>query len=294
MTPLKFMTARVLVRRMVTPGMVRVTLGGEGMADMRTTGIGDEYIRLFFPDLETGELNLPMIDERGHWRYEEGKVPAHSECYTIRKVRDGEIDVDFVVHAHGRASEWAQQASPGDVITIREPHAIYKGPADLQWLLLVADATGLPALGRLLEGLPASVEVCAIIEVADTSHEQQFETVAKLKTIWLHSGNGLSASQLEHAVRAVSVPVNRKTYVWVAGETKASRGIRKYLRHELKWPGDRYSVTAYWSETQAEWTTNWESLDPAIKAKVEALWDSGRDQEEVADEVEAVLEPFGL
>lgn len=30
------------------PGMVRVTLGGEDMRDYPTTGVGDEYVRLFF------------------------------------------------------------------------------------------------------------------------------------------------------------------------------------------------------------------------------------------------------
>ena len=49
MKPLKLLTGTVLGRRMVSPGMVRVTLGGEGLAGLKTTGVGDEYVRLFLP-----------------------------------------------------------------------------------------------------------------------------------------------------------------------------------------------------------------------------------------------------
>src|SRR5690606_36927869 len=119
MAQIRLMTGTVLARRNVTPGMVRVTLGGPGLADLRTTGVGDEYVRFFFPH-ETGELVLPDVDEKGFWKWPEGRKPAHCECYTIRAFRPGdpspEIDVDFVIHQHGRASEWAQAATPGDTI----------------------------------------------------------------------------------------------------------------------------------------------------------------------------------
>lgn len=40
-----------LRREQVTAGMLRVTFGGPGMSDFPTTGVGDEYVRLFLPDL---------------------------------------------------------------------------------------------------------------------------------------------------------------------------------------------------------------------------------------------------
>ena len=299
MAQIKLMTGTVLARRNVTPGMVRVTLGGEGLAGFRTTGVGDEYIRFFFPNPETGELVLPDIDEKGFWKWPEGQKPAHCECYTIRAVRPGagapEIDVDFVVHEHGHASEWAQAATPGQTVALREPYGIYEAPTNADWQLFLCDATGLPALGRLLENLPAGTEARAIVEIPDASHEQTFETRADLKLVYLHgSGNGIAPSRLEAAVRGVAVPEGRTPYVWVAAETKAVRPIRKYLRHELGWHASAYSVTGYWTDKLAEWEHRWDTLDPAIKQQIDALWRSGRDGEEVADEVEATMEKFGL
>lgn len=299
MAQIKLMTGTVLGRRNVTPGMVRVTLGGEGLRAFRSTGVGDEYVRFFFPDLETGELVLPDVDGQGFWKWPEGRKPAHCECYTIRAVRpanDGvEIDVDFVVHEHGRASEWAQRASPGDTIALREPFGLYEAPANADWQLFVCDATGLPALGRLLETLPQGTEARAIVEIPDASHEQSFDTRADLRLVYLHgSGNGLAPSRLESAVRGVAVPEGRVPYVWVAAESKTVRPIRKYLRHELGWPATRYSVTGYWTDRLAEWERRWEALDPAVKKQIDDLWRSGRDGQEVADEVEATMEQFGL
>lgn len=299
MAQIKLMAGTVLGRRHVTPGMVRVTLGGEGLREFRSTGVGDEYVRFFFPDLETGELVLPDVDAQGFWKWPEGRKPAHCECYTIRQVRNPadmvEIDVDFVVHEHGRASEWARQATAGDSIVLREPYGIYEAPADADWQLFVADATGLPALGRLLENLPAGVEARAIVEIPDASHEQRFETKADLKLVYLHgSGNGIAPSRIEAAVRGVSVPEGRVPYVWVAAESKTVRPIRKYLRHELGWPATRYSITGYWTDRLSEWEQRWAALDATVKKQIDDLWRSGRDGEEVADEVEATMEKFGL
>lgn len=299
MAQIKLMTGTVLGRRLVTPGMVRVTLGGDGLREFVSTGVGDEYIRFFFPDPETGELVLPDVDDKGFWKWPEGKKPAHCECYTIRDVRPGdsgvEIDVDFVIHEGGRASEWAQRAGPGQTIALREPYGIYEAPADADWQLFVCDATGLPALGRLLEALPAGTEARAIVELPDASHEQRFETKAALRLVYLHgSGNGVAPSRLEAAVRGVAVPEGRTPYVWVAAETKAVRPIRKYLRHELGWPAARYSVTGYWTDKLSEWEQRWAALDPVIKQQIDDLWRSDRDGEEIADEVEATMEKFGL
>lgn len=295
MTPLKFLTGTVLARRQVTAGMVRVTLGGDGLRELASTGIADEYIRLFFPDPVSGELVLPQVDAKGHWKYPEGRQPAHHACYTIRAARPGEIDIDFVIHGHGRASQWAQAARPGDEVVIREPLGIYEAPADIEWLLLVTDATGLPAVGRLLESLGPDVSVRVIAEVPDAGHEQVFSTAAGLKLVWLHgSGNGIGQSRLPEAVRAVSFPAEAKRYAWVAGEARAARAIRRYLRHELGWSGSSYSVTGYWTDRQEAWKASWEALDPQVKQQIDALWDSGRDGEEIADEVEAMLERYDL
>ena len=66
------------------------------------------------------------------------------------------------------------------------------------------------------------------------------------------------------------------------------RAIRKFVRQELKLPAERYELVGYWTAQGEEWDAKWDALDPAIKAQIDAAWDSDRDPEEVRDEYEAV------
>ncbi|KKC35242.1 siderophore synthetase [Devosia epidermidihirudinis] len=292
----KFHDVVVLSRKYLTPGMIRITFGGENLRGFPSTGVGDEYLRLFFPNEETGKLHLPHIDEDGRWTYPDGQDAIRCSTYTVRNYRAalGEMDIDFVVHKGGVASEWAQRAEPGDKITLNNPRGLYTPPADIVWQLLVADATGLPALARILEQTPKNVQSRVFVEVAQAEDEQELPAHSGATVTWLHkSGNGVAPSRLGDVVRAVPLPTT-PGYVWVAGEQKVVRGIRKFVRQELKLPAERYELVGYWTANAEEWEAKWEALDPSVRAQIDAAWDSGRDQEELRDEYDDTLERFGL
>ncbi|MYV97529.1 SIP domain-containing protein, partial [Streptomyces sp. SID3343] len=79
---------------------------------------------------------------------------------------------------------------------IGSPRGIYAPPAEARWQIFAADATGLPALGRLVEQLPPGTLARAIVEVPDATHEQTFETAADVEFVWLHGcGNGVAPSR---------------------------------------------------------------------------------------------------
>lgn len=289
----RFFRPEVLRRQMLTPGMVRVTLGGEGLRGFQSAGIGDEYLRLFFPDTRTGELALPMIDENGRWSYPEGPSKVTCSTYTVRRFdpEANEIDIDFVVHEGGMASEWAQRAAPGDRITINSPRGLYRLPEEAQWQLLVADATGLPALARLLEqGVRVPTRV--FVEVADASHRQALPVSKLIDLTWLEGGNGVAPSGLEAVVRRVPRP-GSPGYIWVAAEQKVVRAIRKFVRQELKYGPAQYELVGYWV-AEHDWDARWDALDPSVRNAIEAAWASDRDREEVRDEVDATFERLGL
>ena len=44
---------------------------------------------------------------------------------------------------------------PGDEVYVTQAMGWYAPPADTAWQLLAGDLTGLPAIGRILESLPA-------------------------------------------------------------------------------------------------------------------------------------------
>ncbi len=278
----------------LSPGMVRVTFGGDDLADFVSTGVGDEYVRLFFPHPGRTDVVMPYVSG-DYWEYPEGADPGPMRTYTIRDVPEpGVVVIDFVVHEGGVAASWALGARPGDVIALNPPRGLYDRPDDATWQLLLADATGLPALARILELTPATVRTRAVVEVADDAHRIDLATPAGADVVWTLGGNGHGPCGLLEALRATSLPEGAG-YVWFAGEARVQRAVRTYLRHELGLPGPAYKVVGYWTERAEEWRSTWLGLGPEVRERLDSLWsDESRDPEDVADEVDALYASVGL
>lgn len=285
--------AEVMRTTRLTPGMVRVTFGGAGLEGFRTTGIGDEFVRVHFPASD-GVLHLPRVDDEGVWHYPEG-VDDHVEPYTIRRhdVATGEVDIDLVVHGHGRAGTWATGARPGDRVAFGDPRGLYEPPAGAVEQIFVTDATGLPALARLSEQLPPGVRAVAAVEIAEESHRLEIGD-GSLSVRWIVGrGNGIGPSAITEVLRAL--PITEDSYVWVAGEAGELRAARRYLRHERGLSADRYAVIGYWREHQEEWLERYESLDEDTVAGLQAIWESAdADHEVLRDRYDARLAQLGL
>jgi NADPH-dependent ferric siderophore reductase len=288
--------ANVVEVRPISPGMVRVVLGGDGLDGFVSSGVGDEYLRVFLPRDGQTEPVLPRPVGKDSWAFDEGVEPSPLRTYTVRDWNEAsrELAIDMVVHERGLAGTWARTVSPGDVVGLNTPRGMYDAPAGLEWQLLVADAAGLPAAARILEQTPPGVRSRVVLEVPDTEHEVALELPERTELHWMHGGNGHGRSRLEEVVRSAEFP-SGTGYVWVAGETRVTRGVRKYLRHELGWAASRYKVVGYWTENSEDWEERYESLPKHILERVEALWDdTDRDEEEIEDEYDSVLERFGL
>ncbi len=83
----------------------------------------------------------------------------------------GRLDLEFVLHGHGPASQWATQAQPGDQVAVSQPRRTYALPPDSRWLLLAGDESALPAMATLLEAIDPDVPVHVVAELEDSGHE---------------------------------------------------------------------------------------------------------------------------
>ncbi|MFJ9981949.1 siderophore-interacting protein [Streptomyces cyaneofuscatus] len=277
----------------LSPGMVRLTLHGESLRDYPSTRVGDEYVRVHFPP-EDGELVLPEVDEDGEWHYPDGQYP-HIQPYTLRRFdpESAEVDIDFVLHGHGRAGSWAARAVPGDRLLFGAPRSLYEAPGSATRQVFVTDATGLPALGRLLEQLGPATHAVAVVEIADASHRIELTGPDRLEVRWVPGrGNGVAPSAITEILRGLDLPPD--TYVWVAGESGELRHARRHLRHERKLPPAWYDVIGYWRHRQEEWLEKYEAVDAATLAELNALWERTEDEELRRDLYEAGLEKLGL
>lgn len=77
-------------------------------------------------------------------------------------------------------------------------------------------------------------------------------------------------------------------------ESKALRGVRKYLRRELGLPRSAYKSVGYWIENADVWHARYDELSDQVKQSLEALWQSDRPEEEIEAVYDEQLTALGL
>jgi len=243
--PFVFRLLEVQRTRQLTPGMIRVTLGGEALAGFRSDA-ADDGARLFFPPDPLDASWVPSVD--GNSLVFPGERPPGRE-YTPRRydADAGELEFDFVVHGEGPASSWARNAQPGHYLGLSGPRRSRTVVGTVDWYLLAGDETAIPSIARRLEGLAAGTPVFAVIEVADSSEEQPLPTEADLHLTWLHRANVTpdDTGQMARTLATLTVPEG-DGFAWAAGEATAMRSVRHHFLAERGIPDTRMRVTGYW------------------------------------------------
>jgi len=242
--------ARVVAVTDLTPRMRRVTFAGPEV-EAYLSGRSVPNVKLYFPRPD-GRLDLP---ERAGHRYT--WQPGQRErvrTYTVRRVHpDGSaIDVDLVRHGDaGLASAWVERARVGDRLGLLGGGGLVPGLCD--WLLLVADETGLPAAAAILEALPATTRGVALLEVADAAEEQVLAGPAGVQVRWLHRDGAPpgTTTLLQDAMAGVEIPGGGGARVWVSAESQVVRFARRHLR-ALGFDRRRQLVIGYWHRGLSE------------------------------------------
>ncbi|GAA2949325.1 MULTISPECIES: siderophore-interacting protein [Streptomyces] len=238
--------AQVVRTEQITPHMVRVVLGGDGLADFALAGFTDHYIKLCFAP-EGADYAHPFDMARIREEYPREQWPT-TRTYTVRSwdADAREMAVDFVVHGdEGLAGPWAARARPGDQVTFLGPGGGYAPEATADWHLLVGDESALPAIAASLEQMPAGTPVHAFVEVPDASEEQKLLTPDGVEVTWLHRGGRPVGELLTEAVKALEFPEG-EVQAFVHGEAGFVKEIRRHLRLERQIPVQQLSISGYW------------------------------------------------
>jgi NADPH-dependent ferric siderophore reductase len=212
--------ADVLGREQLSDHLVRVTLGGPGLAEFESTGVPDEWVGLVVP----GQFQ--------------------SRYYTVRAWAEGRMTLDVVVHEVGLVTEWAAREIVGDTVTITEPKGSFAMPVGAAWLMLVGDLTAMPAMARIAETVGRDQPEVSVRIWAEVPDELGGYLPAGPGVTWLESP-GAGRSGLAEVVESVDWPAG-EGYFWMAGESAQMRAIRKHLMRERQLPPAAYDVMGYW------------------------------------------------
>ncbi|MGC4786369.1 siderophore-interacting protein [Micromonospora sp. DT178] len=235
--PIGVRRVRVVARRSVTPRMLRLTLGGPGLAGFHTYQ-ADDHVRIVFPDPD-GTQRDPVPDGQGMLDWPR-PFPV-TRKYTVRRYDPAahELDLDFVLHDGGLASTWAATAAVGDEVTVAGPPGAKAFPHTYDHYVFAVDATALPAVARWLEEAPADVSAHVVAEVDDAA-ERDYPLAPRdgVALTWLVRGG--AGSTLAEEVRSLRLPAGR-TFLFAAGEATDIKPLRAWSRDRLD-----SLVTGYW------------------------------------------------
>lgn len=231
----------------ISRSMVRVILGGPEIEGFVSLGF-DDHVKMFFPMPGETEPMLPCVGPDGlempkgpHKPIARDFTPRHYDPVT------GELTIDFALGHDGPASNWARSAAAGDSAWIAGPRGSFVFPLEFDWHLLIADETGLPALARRLEELPANKRAIALIEVDDEKDELLLESAAEATVIWAHrKGEPAGESRtLYQSLQALALPQG-DFFAWIACESRVAKELRGFLIQECganpKWT----RASGYW------------------------------------------------
>lgn len=221
---------RLTVREVgrVTPGMIRVVLAGDDLADFVSAGF-DDHIKLFFP----------------------GDDGAERRDYTPRAfdTAAGTLTVDFVLHDAGPATRWAAAARPGDDLEIGGPRGSVVVSDSFDWWLLVGDETALPAIGRRVEEAAPGSRVTTVVAVTGPAEEQRFRTPADHRALWVHrpASNAADPAPLLAALESLDWPEG-EGFVWIAAEATVARALRAHVLDVRGHPRQWLRASGYWQQ----------------------------------------------
>lgn len=252
----------VLRVRDASPGMRRVTLGGEKLqahtaengypvAAFRSDGFDDEFKIMFkHPEAEAA-LGPEQRDGVLHWPLEDPHLVMRT--YTVRRwdAEAAELDIDFVLHGVGPATSWARHAQPGDRVQIAGPRQSGGEPEGADWLLVAGDETALPAIARWLEEMPQDTKAQVFIEVGEQDHRQELVQPPGVEITWL-SRDGAEAGTTTLLQDAITSAQwwEGAVFAWVAGEALSIAPIRRWLTREKQLPKEQVEVTGYWRRSE--------------------------------------------
>lgn len=242
------LVAEVVRTERLSATMVRVVVGGPGLAAFEPSPHADSYVKVvFLPDgtprplRDDGRLDLDAV---------RATLPPDSQprqrSYTVRGYADGELTLDFVVHGdEGLAGPWAAGAAVGDEVLLVGPGGAWSPDPTAASHLFAGDASALPAIAVALERLAPDAVGHAVIEVHGPEDEIPLTAPAGVHVHWVHQGFGVSGLALVDAVAALP-PLPQPVSAFVHGEAGAVRELRRHVRGEREVPREQLSVSGYW------------------------------------------------
>lgn len=228
----------------INPRLVSVRVSGDALQGFQVDA-PTAHIKVFLPLPGQDAPLLPEFLPEGQTIPEDARPAVRT--YTPRRFDPATrtLEVQFVLHGAGPASEWAERASVGDKLAVAGPGGRFVMDSTAGHWWIAGDESAIPAVGTLLEALPDAATADVHLEVAGPEDELEFPSLAKTTITWHHRrAPDAWGAELDEAARGAAIPDG--TRVWVACEAAAMRGIRRHFLAERGLPASSLVTRGYW------------------------------------------------
>ena len=229
----------------LAPRLVSVQVVGDALEGFRIEA-PTSHIKVFLPAPGQSALVLPENTPDGQVWPDESVRPV-VRTYTPRRFDEASrtLEIQFVLHGVGPASEWAERVSVGDQLAVAGPGGRFTMDPTVEQWWIAGDESAIPAVGTLLEALPSSATAEVHLEVAGPDDEIEFSSPAKTAITWHHRRvPDAWGAELDAAARDAGIADGTKG--WVACEAAAMRDIRRYFLAERHLPARSLVTRGYW------------------------------------------------
>ncbi|MFD1198783.1 siderophore-interacting protein [Brucella gallinifaecis] len=242
----QFRLMQVVSSHLITPRMLRLRLSGQDLK--RFSLFGAMHIRLLLPTAETPQPVWPVMGPNGLPFWPDDLRKPASRAYTIRNldIDANWLEIDFYLHeVEGLACAWAKSAKAGDLVGLMGP--VGRPLRRASRYLMGADATGLPAIGRMLEEFSDEVTGRVVIAVDSEQDVQELAHPHGISIEWIiDADQKRAAEKLTKILCEAEWPEGPDSFGWFAGEADQAKIIRQHWRQKLGKSREETLVAGYW------------------------------------------------
>jgi NADPH-dependent ferric siderophore reductase len=225
--------------------MQRVVLGGPELDGFTVDGPAAS-IRVLLPQAD-GTLEIPEWTGNVFVGRDGERAVIRTFTPLLVDAMRHEVTIDVVLHGDGPAARWAAAAQIGGEVAISGPGRYDRVDEGARSYLLGGDETAIPAIGQLLEVLPATTAVDVRIELARPDARLELPEHPRARITWLDAGP--LAPPGGALVTSVEQTEELPHAIWLAGEAAAIQRLRRHLFDVRGLSRAGFTARGYWKHT---------------------------------------------
>ncbi len=225
---LKPRPARVVSVTELNPAYKRIVVTGEEFHDFQTKSPADHI-----------KVALEVDGER------------IMRDYTPRSFENGELTLEFALHADGPVTTWARNAEVGSELTILGPRGSAVTKPVFDAYVYIGDETLLPGIGRAMELVPADAKFIGVAEIESAADKIELPADENDTIIWAERNGRTTGEALIGALNGMEWPEG-EVWVYIGGEATSVRDARRHVLNDRGLSRENLGMSGHWKLGQSD------------------------------------------